>query len=73
MSASETEAESCFIDTNIWLYAFTVGNDLEKTARAKVLIEMQSAVFVMVAWGAVASHPGGLSVGHGTSSAALMA
>jgi len=27
MSAPETEAESCFIDTNIWLYAFIVGND----------------------------------------------
>ncbi len=46
MSAPETEAESCFIDTNIWLYAFTVGNDPEKTARAKTLIETQSGVFV---------------------------
>lgn len=46
MSAPETGAESCFIDTNIWLYAFTVGNDPEKTARAKALIEAQSAVFV---------------------------
>ena len=46
MSAPETEAESCFIDTNIWLYAFTVGNDPEKTVRAKALIEAQSAIFV---------------------------
>ena len=46
MSVSETKAESCFIDTNIWLYAFTVGNDPKKTARAKTLIETQSAVFV---------------------------
>ncbi|MBI3250210.1 MAG: PIN domain-containing protein [Deltaproteobacteria bacterium] len=46
MSAPETKAESCFIDTNIWLYAFTVGNDPKKTARAKALIEAQSAVFV---------------------------
>jgi predicted nucleic acid-binding protein len=46
MSAPETEAERCFIDTNIWLYAFTVGNNPEKTARAKALIEAQRAVFV---------------------------
>jgi predicted nucleic acid-binding protein len=46
MSVPEPEDESCFIDTNIWLYAFTVGNDAEKTARAKALIETQSAVFV---------------------------
>jgi predicted nucleic acid-binding protein len=46
MSVPETEAEGCFIDTNIWLYAFTVGDDPEKTARAKTLIETQSAVFV---------------------------
>jgi predicted nucleic acid-binding protein len=46
MSTPETAAESCFIDTNIWLYAFTVGNDPEKTVRAKALIEAQSAVFV---------------------------
>lgn len=46
MSVPEAEAESCFIDTNIWRYAFTVGNDPEKTVRAKTLIEVQSAVFV---------------------------
>ena len=46
MSAPETEAESCFVDTNIWLYAFTVGDDREKTARAKTLIETQRAVFI---------------------------
>lgn len=46
MSVPETEVESCFIDTNIWLYAFTVGNDPQKTARAKMLIETQRTVFV---------------------------
>jgi predicted nucleic acid-binding protein len=46
MIASEIEVENCFIDTNIWLYAFTVGDDPEKTAQAKTLIEAQSAVFV---------------------------
>jgi predicted nucleic acid-binding protein len=46
MTGPEAKAASCFIDTNIWLYAFTVGDDPEKTARAKSLIETQSAVFV---------------------------
>lgn len=46
MSAPEAAVESCFIDTNIWLYAFTVGDDPEKTVRAKTLIETHSAVFV---------------------------
>lgn len=46
MSAPEAEVGGCFIDTNIWLYAFTVGDDPEKTARAKTLIETQNAVFV---------------------------
>ena len=46
MSAPEARGRGCFIDTNIWLYAFTVGNDPEKTARAKRLIETQNGVFV---------------------------
>lgn len=46
MIGPETKAESCFLDTNIWLYAFTVGDDPEKTVRAKTLIETQSTVFV---------------------------
>jgi predicted nucleic acid-binding protein len=46
MSAPEAEAGGCFIDTNIWLYAFTVGNEPEKTARAKRLMETRSAVCV---------------------------
>lgn len=46
MTGPETEAENCFVDTNIWLYAFTVGDDPEKTARAKRLIETQSIVCV---------------------------
>jgi predicted nucleic acid-binding protein len=46
MSAPETEPEGCFIDTNLWLYAFLVGDDPEKTARAKALIETRSVVFV---------------------------
>lgn len=46
MSAPETGAENCFIDTNIWLYAFIVGDDPEKATRAKALIETRSAIFV---------------------------
>jgi predicted nucleic acid-binding protein len=46
MRVSETEAESCFIDTNIWLYALLEGDDPEKSTRAKSLIETQSIVTV---------------------------
>jgi predicted nucleic acid-binding protein len=48
MTGPEIEAESCFIDTNIWLYAFTVGDDPEKTARARGLIETRSVVSVSI-------------------------
>jgi hypothetical protein len=44
MPGAETEAKSCFIDTNIWLYAFTIGDDLEKTICVKRRIETQSVV-----------------------------
>lgn len=30
---------NCFIDSNVWLYAFIEGQDKEKTATAKALIE----------------------------------
>jgi len=46
MSGPETESERCFIDTNIWLYAFIEGDDRRKSARAKALIEASSAVSV---------------------------
>jgi len=46
MSVPETEPESCFIDTNIWLYAFIEGDDPGKSARTKSLIETRSAVIV---------------------------
>ena len=36
MSANLVSA--CFIDTNIWLYAFIAGDDLRKTAIARSLI-----------------------------------
>ena len=43
---SGPEPESCFIDTNIWLYALIEDDDPGKSARAKLLIETQSAVIV---------------------------
>jgi predicted nucleic acid-binding protein len=46
MSGAETTPESCFIDTNLWLYAFIEGDDPQKTARAKSLIETHSAIYV---------------------------
>ncbi len=46
MSGTEAPPESCFIDTNIWLYAFIEGDDPQKTARAKSLIETQRAIYV---------------------------
>jgi len=46
MSGAEPAPESCFIDTNIWLYAFIEGDDPGKSARAKLLIETQSTISV---------------------------
>jgi len=46
MSGAETAPESCFIDSNIWLYAFIKGDEAEKSTRAKSLIETQSAIHV---------------------------
>jgi predicted nucleic acid-binding protein len=46
MSGAETLPESCFIDTNLWLYAFIEGDDPQKTIRAKSLIDTQSAIYV---------------------------
>jgi predicted nucleic acid-binding protein len=46
MGGAETPPESCFIDTNLWLYAFIEGDDPQKTTRAKSLIETHSAIYV---------------------------
>ena len=46
MSVPDTEPASCFVDTNIWLYAFVEGDDLRKSARAKSLLEASRAVIV---------------------------
>ena len=46
--APETEPESSFVDTNVWLYAFIEGDDRQKSARAKLLIEASRAVIVSI-------------------------
>jgi predicted nucleic acid-binding protein len=46
MSVPDREPASCFVDTNIWLYAFVEGDDLRKSARAKSLLEANSEVIV---------------------------
>jgi predicted nucleic acid-binding protein len=46
MSVPDTEPASCFVDTNIWLYAFVAGDDRRKSARAKSLLEASRAVIV---------------------------
>jgi predicted nucleic acid-binding protein len=46
MSVPDAESESCFVDTNIWLYAFIEGDDPQKTARAKALLEASRAIMV---------------------------
>ncbi|MGH8064648.1 MAG: PIN domain-containing protein [Candidatus Entotheonellia bacterium] len=48
MSAPETESKSCFIDTNVWPYAFIEGDDRQKSARAKLLIEVSRAMIVSI-------------------------
>jgi predicted nucleic acid-binding protein len=46
MSVPDAGPESCFVDTNIWLYAFIEGDDPQKTVRAKALLETSRAIIV---------------------------
>jgi hypothetical protein len=46
MSVPEAAPESCFVDTNIWLYAFIEGEERQKTARAKELLEASRTIIV---------------------------
>jgi len=46
MSVPDAAPESCFVDTNIWLYAFIEGEDRQKTARAKELLEASRTLIV---------------------------
>jgi predicted nucleic acid-binding protein len=46
MSATPLQQETCFIDSNIWIYALTVQDDPMKTEQAKRLIIGQSDIAV---------------------------
>ena len=46
MIAPDTAPASCFVDTNIWLYAFVEGDDRRKSARARSLLEASRVVIV---------------------------
>ncbi|MDT5060208.1 MAG: hypothetical protein QOH63_667 [Acidobacteriota bacterium] len=41
---SDVEAKLCFIDTNVWLYAFIQSQDQDKTVIAKTTIESSEIV-----------------------------
>jgi predicted nucleic acid-binding protein len=46
---SETEAAStlCFVDTNIWLYAFIAEQDAAKSARARQLLQQNATSLIV--------------------------
>ncbi len=46
MSIPDAAPERCFVDTNIWLYAFIAGDAPTKTTRAKALLEARHAIIV---------------------------
>ena len=46
MSAPSSTAAPCFIDTNIWLYAFIVSSDPQKSAAAQAVIRSEPHVVV---------------------------
>jgi predicted nucleic acid-binding protein len=48
MSATETELVSCFVDTNVWLYAFIEGDNRQKSTRAKLLIDASRDVIISI-------------------------
>jgi predicted nucleic acid-binding protein len=39
MSEPEAASTLCFVDTNIWLYAFIAGQDAAKSAKARQLLQ----------------------------------
>jgi predicted nucleic acid-binding protein len=46
MSVPDAEPERCFVDTNIWLYAFIEGDEPRKTACAQALLEASHAIIL---------------------------
>ena len=46
MSETSTEPPVCFVDTNIWFYAFISGQDNSKFDRARQSEDMQSGLTI---------------------------
>jgi predicted nucleic acid-binding protein len=46
MSNADIPAQSCFIDSNIWIYAFIITQDSDKTAAAQQLLKTQKTIFL---------------------------
>jgi predicted nucleic acid-binding protein len=42
--SSGSQSQLCFIDTNIWLYAFIPSQDLNKSATAKTIIQQSDII-----------------------------
>ena len=42
--SSGSQSQLCFIDTNIWLYAFILSQDPNKSARAKTIIQQSDII-----------------------------
>jgi len=47
MSETESAPSLCFVDTNIWLYAFVSGPDKAKSAAARQLLRQNEATIVI--------------------------
>jgi predicted nucleic acid-binding protein len=46
MSETDNKEDSCFIDTNVWLYTLILVDDPKKTARAKEVIRTDKTISV---------------------------
>ncbi len=46
MSTAMPPSDSCFIDSNVWIYALTIQDDPTKTQQAHTLISAQSTIAV---------------------------
>lgn len=44
MHALDRTAARCFVDTNVWLYAFIESDDVQKRATAKAIVQSCAAV-----------------------------
>jgi predicted nucleic acid-binding protein len=47
MSESDTAPNLYFVDTNVWLYAFVAGSDVDKSERARQLLHDNGASLVV--------------------------